>query len=262
MDRFYLFLIRNDVWIYIVSVLGLFWYLTELIRAIRTLRRAMFNLEKETATAARNHALGFILFFSVVIGLVFYVNRYIAPTLPQDVAVVASPTPDVFATPLSPPTPISTPLVEGALNPPPVLAPTVTLPVAPGLETSPVITGTVSADGTTTPGLTPTPFEACIPELIIAEPLNGSVVFQRATFRGTANTGELHQYLIELNGPQTAGVWAPISQDPVNQPIINGELGQADLTQWQPGPYRARIRALDANGNELGQCIIQITLDN
>jgi len=39
-------------------------------------------------------------------------------------------------------------------------------------------------------------------------------------------------------------------------------LGQADLTQWQPGPYRVRMRALDATGNELGQCIIQITLDN
>ncbi len=262
MDRFYLFLIRNDVWIYIVSILGLFWYLTEFIRAMRTLRRAMFNLEKETATAARNHALGFILFFSTVIGLVFYVNRNIAPNLPDTVIVDASPTPDIFATPLSPPTPISTPLIEGALNPAPVLAPTVTLPSAPGVDASTTITDTVSADGTTAPGLTPTPFEACIPELTIAEPLSGSVVFQRATFRGTANTGELHQYVIELNGPQTAGVWAPISQDPVNQPIVNGDLGQADLTQWQPGPYRVRMRALDATGNELGQCIIQITLDN
>lgn len=261
MDRFYLFLIRNDVWIYIVSILGLFWYLTELFRAMRTLRQAMFNLEKETAMAARNHALGFILFFSIVISLVFYVNRYIAPFLPEEVLVETTPTPDVFATPLSPPTPISTPAAEGALNLPPVLAPTVTLPFAPGLDSSTVITDT-TAEGAATPEVTPTPFEACVPELTITEPLNGSVVFQRAAFRGTANTGEMHQYIIELNGPQTAGSWAAITLEPALQPIINGDLGQVDLTQWQPGLYRVRLRALDASGVDLGQCIIQMTLDN
>jgi hypothetical protein len=262
MDRLYLFLIRNDVWIYIVSILGLFWYLTELFRATRTLRQAMFNLEKETATAARNHALGFILFFSIVISVVFYVNRYIAPNLPEEVLVDVTPTPDIFATPLSPPTPISTPVAEGALNLPPLLAPTVTLPSEPALDASTTITDTTSGEGTASPELTPTPFEACIPELTINEPLNGSVVFRQALFRGTANTGELHQYVIELNGPQTAGSWAAISQTPLDQPIINGDLGQADLSQWQPGPYRVRMRALDVVGAELGQCIIQITLDN
>ena len=262
MDNLYLFLVRNDVWIYIVSILGLFWYLTEFFRAARTLRQAMFNLEKETATASRNHALGFIVFFSVVIGLVFYVNKYIAPNLPDEVLIDVTPTPDIFATPLSPPTPISTPLAEGALNPAPILAPTVTLPFAPGLGTSSTISGTTPSESAAIPELTPTPFEACTPELIITEPLNGSVVFRQAVFRGTANTGELHLYVIELNGPQTAGAWAAISEAPVNQPIINGDLGQADLTQWQPGPYRVRLRALDVGSNELGQCNIQITLDN
>ena len=97
---------------------------------------------------------------------------------------------------------------------------------------------------------------------MISEPLNGSVAFQRVTFRGTANTGELHQYVIELNGPQTVGSWAPVTQDPLNQPVINGDLGQADLSQWEAGPYLVRMRALDVNGRELGFCTIQITLDN
>ena len=262
MDRIYLFLIRNDVWIYIVSILGLFWYLTELIRASRTLRRAMFNLEKETATAARNHALGFLLFFSVVIGIVFYVNRNIAPNLPEQLLVEASPTPDIFATPLNPPTPIGTPIAEGALNPAPILAPTVTLPFLPGINDSAIITGTTTAETEATPEVSPTPFEACVPELTITDPLNGSVVFQRALFRGTANTGELHQYVVEINGPQTAGSWAQLTQTPIDQPIINGDLAQADLSQYQVGPYRVRLRALDTNGAELGQCVIQITLDN
>lgn len=257
-DRIYLFLIRNDVWLYIVSILGLFWYSSELIRAMRTLRRAMFNLEIETATAARNHALGFILFFAVVIGLVFYVNRNIAPFMPQSTPVSELPTPDIFSTPLVPPTPIGTPDIIGGLPVAPVLAPTVTLP---GIGATAVLTDTTAVAGGT-PEVTPTPFEACNPNFTINEPINGSLVFQRAVFRGTANTGELHQYVIELNGPQTAGAWAPIMQDPAAQPIINGDLAEADLTQWQEGPYRAQMRALDIAGNQLGTCIIQFTLDN
>jgi hypothetical protein len=259
MDRVYLFLIRNDVWIYIVSALGLVWYLTEFIRAQRTLRRAMFNLEKETATSSRNHSLSFLLFFAFVIGSVYYVNRNIAPNLPAQLLTPATPTPDVFATPLAPPTPLSTAAAEGEGIFAPVLAPTVTLPSTPGLESTAVISGTQTAGEAEA---SPTPFEVCIPELNITEPLNGSVAFQRVTFRGTANTGELHQYVIELEGPQTVGAWAPIMQEPANQPIVNGDLAQADLSTWEQGPYLVRLRALDAGGRELGFCQIQIILDN
>lgn len=261
MDRVYFFLIRNDVWIYIVSIIGLFWYLTELIRAMRTLRRAMFNLERETATAARNHALSFILFFSALIGIVFYVNRNIAPTLPTEQLAVETPTPDIFATPISLPTSADT-TTEGGEGSPlsPNLAPTVTVSFLPEIGATAPLTGTAEIDAT--PEASPTPFEGCIPELTISEPLNGSVVFQQVTFRGTANTGELHQYIIELNGPQTVGVWAPISQEPLDQPIINGDLAQADLSQWQAGPYLVRMRALNVTGDDLGTCTIQIILDS
>lgn len=260
MDRIYLFLIRNDVWIYIVSALGFVWYLTELVRAQSALRRAMFNLERETATRVRNHALSFILFFAATAGSVYYVNVKIVPNLPEEVMFPAAPTPDVFATPLASPTPLRTPIVEGNSGSAPVLAPTVTLPALPGFESAEPITDTASADATA--AVTPTPFTSCIPELTFSEPLNGSVAFQRVTFRGTANTGELHQYVIELNGPQTVGTWAPIMQAPGNQPVVNGDLGEADLSQWNPGPYLVRLRALDPTGAELGVCTIQITLDN
>ncbi|HMT22425.1 MAG TPA: hypothetical protein PKE20_14480, partial [Promineifilum sp.] len=173
MDRVYIFLIRNDVWIYIVSILGLFWYLTELIRATRTLRRAMFNLERETATAARNHALSFVLFFSVLIGIVFYVNRNIAPTLSTEQLVAETPTPDIFATPLAlpPPADTTTEGVEGSLSP--NLAPTVTVSFLPEVGATVPLTGTAEIEAT--PEASPTPFEGCIPELAISEPLNGSV---------------------------------------------------------------------------------------
>ncbi len=255
MDRIYLFLIHNRVWIYILSAFGLVWYIGELIRAQRALGRAMFNLERETATRLRNHALSFVLFFVTVVGVVYYVNRFVAPDLPEEVLSPLTPTPDIFATPLASPTPLTTPLADGAIAAPPVLAPTATVfgaVVAP-------ITDTLPADDI---AAAPTPFAGCIPLLTITEPLNGAVVFQRARFRGTANTGELHRYVVELNGPGTDGTWLPLTDEPVSQPVVEGELGEIDMSQWASGPYLARLRALDTVGQELGVCTIQVTLDN
>jgi hypothetical protein len=260
MDRIYLFILRNDVWIYIISVMALVWYLTEFIRAQRLLRRAMFNLERETATSVRNHALSFILFFGVVIGIVYYVNRNIAPNLPAELLIPPTTTPNIFSTPLSSPTPLGTLTAGTSGDSAPILAATVTLPPLPGFEG--VIESSDAEEESATPEASPTPFMGCIPILNIDEPLNGALVFQQINVRGTADTGTLDQYIIEINGPQTVGVWAPIIQNPANQPIINGDLASADLSQWETGPYLLRLRALDLNGTELGQCIIQITLDN
>ena len=69
MDRLYLFLIRNDIWIYIICGLGLFWYISEFIRARQLLRRASFGLERETGGRVQGNALLFILLLlSVVAG--------------------------------------------------------------------------------------------------------------------------------------------------------------------------------------------------
>lgn len=261
MDRIYLFFIRNDVWIYIVCGLGLFWYLFEFVRSQSLLRRAMYSLEFENAHRMRNHALSFILFFGAVITFVFYVNRSVAPSLPAELLSPPTPTPGAFATPLGT---VEVPQEVGgeAPLPPgvPGLAPTVTLPAAPGSAgASDVITDTSAAG---TPAAAPTAFVGCSPTLVLDEPLDGSVVFRTVNFRGSANTGEVHRYVIELNGPQTAGAWAPITQEPVPQPVLSGDLGSADLSQWQPGPYRVRLRALAASGEEVGQCLIAFTLDN
>lgn len=256
MDRLYVFLIRNDVWIYIVSALGLFWYITEFIRAQSHLRRAMFNLERETATHVRNNALSFILFLSAIVSIVYYVNSRIAPNLPEELLYPATPTPNIFATPLASPSPIGGIATPGnPLNP--QLAPTVTLPGDSELVPEIVLTGEPA-----TPEAIGTPFAECRPALTFTEPFNGAAVLPRITFRGTAQTGDGHQYVIELNGPQTAGEWAPITQALQPQPIVNGDLGSADLSQWQGGPYLVRIRAISAGGADIGLCVIQITLDN
>jgi hypothetical protein len=263
MDRIYLFLIRNDVWIYIVSVVGLIWYLIELIRAQRLLRRAMFNIERETATRIRNNALSFVLFFAAVIGVVYYVNARVAPALPQELLVPATPTPNTFATPLSRPTPQGDGNPESPNAGSPALAPTVTLPAELGGAPPPepeLTEGTPVPEQA--PQEAPTSFTACLPQLRFTEPLEGSVAFAGVVFRGTADTGETHQYVIELNGPQTAGGWEPLTVSPLVQPVIDGELGTADLSLWADGPYLARLRATDQLGNEIGVCVTQFTLDN
>jgi hypothetical protein len=225
----------------------------------------MFNLERETATSVRNHALSFMLFFAAVIGVVFYVNRNIAPDLPAELLLPSTPTPNIFATPLASPTPLGTGTANSTDQASePVLAATVTLPPLPGFEgfAEPTLESESSAEEIGTPEASPTPFESCNPTLTITEPLNGGLVFQQLNILGTADTGPDHQFIIELNGPQTVGLWAPIMQENGRQPIVNGELAVADLSQWEQGPYLVRLRALDGLGNELGQCIIQITLVN
>lgn len=266
MDRIYLFFIRNDVWIYIICAFGLFWYFTEFVRSQRQLRRAMFNLERETSTQVRNNALSFILLFGAIAGFTYYVNTFIAPDLPEELLVPATPTPDIFATPLTPPTPLgqtSEQELDGLPEGPPP-APTVTLPPELGgpVPEPETVTDTVGTEATVVPEVVGTPFVGCQSDLQFTSPPDGSVVFSAVNFAGTADTGETHLYTIELNGPQTQGAWAPIFETPVAQPVLEGALGTADLSAWADGPYLARLRATDRAGNEIGSCVIQFTLDN
>jgi hypothetical protein len=257
MERLYLFIIRNDVWIYIVSVLFLAWYLAELYRSSRLLRKAVFNLERETGSHVRNNALGFILLFGGVIAIVYFVNTRIAPNLPVELLSPPTPTPNIFATPLASPTPLGLTSPEDAEDSPPALAPTVTLPGGPapitGIEELPVEEAT--------PEIIPTAFVDCTDTLNITDPRDGAAVGGDLTFTGTANTGEGHTYMLETNGPQTAGEWAPMLNEPQPQPVFEDVLGRANLVQWASGPYLIRLLARDASGNDIGQCVLQITLD-
>jgi hypothetical protein len=255
MDRLYLFIIRNDVWIYIVSILGFVWYLSEFIRSSRLLRRAVFNLERETGARIRNNALGFMLFFGVLIGGVYFVNTRIAPELPAELLLPPTPTPNIFATPLASPTPIGPTFPENPQASLPALAATVTLPGSSNPATS--------AEGppAATPEPIPSPFVACTDTLNLTEPRDGSAVGGDIIFIGTANTGEGHTYMLETNGPQTAGEWAPMLNEAQPQPVFEDVLGRANLVQWLSGPYLVRLLARDANGNDIGQCVIQLTLD-
>lgn len=268
MNALYLFLIRNDVWIYIVCAFGLVWYVNQFLQARGILRRAMFGLEKEQGRAIRNTALVFILVFSAVISAVYYVNAQIAPELPANVLKPATSTPDIFLTRLTSPTPLGTPGAPLATATLPFV-PTVTLPgqndsiiIEEDINGTLVIT-TREPEGTLVPVITTpaTPTIACTPQLNISDPRDGSVVSGLITFNGTADTENFQFYSLEANGPETNGQWSSLLGRTVNEPVTEGYLGQANLQNWASGPYLVRLTAVDINDNETGICVIQVTLN-
>ncbi|MCA9972729.1 MAG: hypothetical protein KC425_21065, partial [Anaerolineales bacterium] len=168
-----------------------------------------------------------------------------------------TPTPDIFATPLSPPTPLFTAVPPTT---PPELAATVTLPGAPGEVIEEGVTAV--PDTPTPPPATPTPFVGCRVALNITDPPDGSAVTGVISFFGTANTDNFGLYRLEANGPQTNGQWANLLGRTIDKPVIDSFLGNADLSGWSSGPYLIRLVAVDTNGSETGACVIQLTLDN
>ncbi|RMH01575.1 MAG: hypothetical protein D6706_01640 [Chloroflexi bacterium] len=262
MERFYVFILRNDVWIYILCVMGLFWYGSQYLRARHILREAVFSLERETGTQLRNTSLILISMLLLIISGVYYVNTEIAPTLPRELLAPPTPTPNIFSTRLASPTPLGTPFAQA--SPTPVLAPTITLPgQAVNQPPAPNATGTIEPVGTPTPPPpTPTPFVGCNIVLNITEPGNGSVVSGNIAIFGTVNTVNFGTYRLEANGPETRGQWANLLGRDVDQAVTDGQLGMVNLSQWASGPYLIRLTAIDQDGNITGVCVIQVTLDN
>lgn len=260
MEKIYVFLIRNDVWIYILSGLGLIWYLSELWRSRRMLRGAMFGLEKERGQRLQRRSLFFIFVITAVIALVFYVNNSVAPTLPADILKPPTPTPNIFATPLSSPTPIG-----GASQRTPtiVIAPTVTLPssLGPGLEsTGP---GSETQDTVETIEITPTVVIAgCSAPLNITSPASGVPVSGEVTFFGSVEMEDFGSYELEANGPQTGGAWLSIQGPSSVDPISDGVLGTTNLSNWLPGVYAIRLNVFNNENALIGQCEIEIVLQS
>lgn len=256
MERVFVFLIRNDIWIYIVCGLGLFWYTSDFLRAQRSLRSAVFGLELERGRQKRNTALFFMGFFATIIAAVLFVNQQIAPNLPQDLLKPPTPTPDARSTPLSAPTPLGTPATVRPIVTPD-LAPTVTLQgqQVPGAEAVPDL-----ATATATPYVPPTPFVDCTTDLNIGEPRNGAAVSGAISFFGTADTPNFGAYVLETNGPQTNGQWASLLGREIDTPVREGFLGNVNLSMWGAGPYLIRLTVLDIENNITGQCVIQVTL--
>ena len=258
MDRVFVFLIRNDIWIYIICGLGLFWYTSDFIRAQRGLRSAIFGLERERGKQKRNTALFFMAFFATLIAAVLFVNQRVAPNLPEELLKPPTPPPNPLSTPpLSRPSPVGTPPTARPIVTPNI-APTVTLQGQGGgpAEPEPVD----QATQTPTPYVPPTPFVDCTTNLNISEPGNGAAVRGNISFYGTADTENFGAYILETNVPQTNGQWSSLLGREITTPVREGFLGNVNLSMWGSGPDLMRLTTLDIENNITGQCVIQVTL--
>lgn len=259
MDQIYLFLIRNDVWLYIVSGLGLVWYLSEFWRSRQLLRGAMFGLERERGVRARNRALSFVAMFTAIILIVTYVNIQVAPTLPAELLKPPTPTPNIFATPLSSPTP------EGGVSPSPTfaIAPTATLPGEDGQllpdenpgeepteELLPTATNTVAVI-----------VGDCPNNAIISSPPSGTLVGGLVTFFGTAAGDEFESYKLEALGPQTGTRWLSLLTEEARTPVVDGILASVDIGNWLPGSYFIRLTVVGSASGDSTQCAIELVLE-
>jgi hypothetical protein len=263
MESIYVFLIRNDVWIYILCGLGLLWYSAELIRSRGLLKRAMFGLEKERGRRMMSRSLLLIVLFVLVIAAVTYVNLSIGPTLPADLLKPPTPTPNVFATPLSSPTPAG-----GPATPTLVLAPTVTLPASgpadgngapidPGVP-APVVSP--PAEDVTATSPPEGPAAICIPNVTISAPPDGATISGSVTFFGTATDDDFGYFDLAATGPQTSGAWESLVVNNADAPVFDNIIAGVNVTTWIPGPYRFRLSVFDSADSLAGQCEIQLSV--
>ncbi|MDT8305405.1 MAG: hypothetical protein RRC07_05670 [Anaerolineae bacterium] len=263
MEPIYVFFIRNDVWIYILSALGLLWFGTELLRTAGTARRAVFGLERETALRARNRALLIVLALLAIVLTVTYVNREIAPSLPPSLLKPPTPTPDPLSLPAAP----LPGTVEAEATPTsPVAAPTVTLPGGAAAVATETPESVQDTSGTSTPQSEPTlpvRVSGCAPAANIVEPRNGALVAGILNVFGNARTADFGYYELEISGPQTNGRWASLLGRRITQTVDDGFLGgNINLTQWEPGSYLVRLTVVNSDGNTTHQCAVDIVLDN
>jgi hypothetical protein len=260
MEALYVFLIRNDVWIYILCGLGFVWYFTQLIRSRGILRRSMFGLEIERGQRIMRRSLLLVLLFAIIAAAVTYVNLSIAPTLPPELLKPPTPTPNIFVTPLSSPTPAA-----GQATPTIALAPTVTLVPAPAGDTpvseTPPATGGVEV----TPGTSPSPNEpaaGCTPGSIITSPPNGAIIATTVTFFGSAAAETFSYYTFEVNGPQSGDQWTALPLEAATQQVFDNILASLDVSTWLAGTHAFRLSVYDAADTLLGQCEIQLVVDS
>ncbi|MDX1615216.1 MAG: hypothetical protein R3300_12960 [Candidatus Promineifilaceae bacterium] len=252
MDRLYIFLIRNDVWIYILCALGLIWYLSQFMRARQMRRRAMFGLETERAERTLKTASVSIVVLAAIMAAVTYVNIEVAPTLPQELLRPPTPTPNIFATPLSSPSPFGQQPATATL----LIAPTVTLASAPVPTIA--VGETIAITPTLLPSPTPPPpSTSCPAGAEITAPPSGVSATGPVTVFGTAAGPEFGSYLLELSGPATDNQWRAFTEE-ITDPVLDGILGTTDFSDIAAGTYAVRLRVTAASGDEIGQCIIQI----
>lgn len=268
MEHIYVFLIEWDIPIYFIGGVVLLISLYQLLKANRSLRRAVFSLEREREQQKRSNALLGLMVSTAVVSLVLYVNLSIAPTLPLELLKPPTATPDIFAIPpLSSPTPLgASETVMGTPRPrvTPNLVATVTLPanLAPVQPPpNPTETENNQTPVPVGPALAIPESGGCNPAVNITQPVANSAVFGTVEFAGTASGANFGFYRLELSGATTNNQWVVLIDDTFTA-VENNLLGTANLGNLPNDTYDIRLSVLSTSGQPTGQCTITIAVSN
>ena len=265
MNALYVFLIRNDIWILFLCMLGIGWYILQLFREQRNIQRSAFFVERERAVAERNIAIIWLVIFSALAGAVVWVNASVAPRLPPEILFPATITPDYIATGLATQPAAQAVAITpraGFPTPTPVLAPTATLagqlrvviteerPTRPaGLE---VDRGVIGCDGNG----------------VILQPAAGSTVTGGVSLFGRADGPNFAFYRLDVRdvplepSEDDPIEWRPLVVNTFDEAVNGGFLGSANFEAWNNGIYQLRLTVFNTENIEIGNCTISIGVNN
>ena len=118
--------------------------------------------------------------------------------------------------------------------------------------------GQNSVDGeemTALPALPPEGSVGCIPgQLVISSPTPNEEIKGKITIKGTINIENFGFYKYEYSAGND--LWVTVAAG--DKVVIDGDLGNWDLTQLTPGDYQLRLLVTDNTGNALPPCSLPV----
>ena len=108
---------------------------------------------------------------------------------------------------------------------------------------------------TAMPAVAPEGSEGCIPgQLMISSPAPNEEIKGRITIKGTINVENFGFYKYEYS--EGNDIWVTVAAG--DKVVIDGDLGNWDLTQLTPGDYQLRLLVTDNTGQALPACSLPV----
>lgn len=204
--------------VYFFLIIGLLISLRGFLTNLREQRNLVFGLEREIVHLRVVKSLTGIIIVGLLIIGEFTLVTFLSPTLPS-----------------------STLLTTPTFNP--LLIPNGTISITQGNETSQPVSTPLQASG------------CIIGQISITEPKPGQEIRGEVKVIGTADIPNFGFYKYEYS-PQGSDNWSTILAG--RKAVIDGELGNWDLTELTPGDYVLRLVVFDNINTELPICLIPV----
>ncbi|MEM8861414.1 MAG: hypothetical protein AAGD96_24075 [Chloroflexota bacterium] len=263
MESLYVFLLRWDIPIFFIATISLIVAIVRLFQARYVMRRAMFSLEREYARNTRQSGASLFVVSALAIGGLWYVNQFVAPTLPPELLMVPTATLDPLETPFASPSPLLPSTEEpAARRGTPVLVATATLdPIISGIPVDTPIPDDAPRPPTRAASQAFIPEGGgCTPGINISDPRPDTVLNGTVNFVGTATHPAFEFYGIELSGPGTGEEWVNLLGGGIFEPVENDVLATANLDPLEEGDYRVRLTIFGGDAEQQGRCQISIAI--